>query len=447
MNMETNERAKPSAIESRTIRKICWRLVPFIALMFFINFLDRTAISFAGPNGMTQDLGMTAAQFGFASGIFFIGYIFLEVPSNLALQKFGARIWLARIMITWGIVAVLFTWVSSISGLYWLRFLLGIAEAGFFPGAILYLSTWVPSSQRTKILSLFYLSQPLTTVIGAPLASLLIEAHGLFGLEGWRIMFFGVGAPAIIVGVAALFYLPNSSKDAHWLTDEERNWLDGQLKAESKSKSHDPKSHRVRSALTNGRVWLLSAIYFGMVYGLYALAFFLPTVIAGFETKFGTKFDVFEKGLIIAIPYLAAAIALYFWSADATKRGVRAWHIGIPALTGAISVPVALLMNSPETTIAVVTITACSIFCVLPTFWALPSRFLSGAGAAAGIALINSIGNAAGFAAPYVTGAVKDVTGGYEIPMYIVGAVMILSSIMAFSIGPKIRPQMEVVKI
>lgn len=438
--------AGASAIESQTIRKICWRLVPFIALMSFINLLDRTAISFAGPNGMTQDLGMTAAQFGFASGIFFIGYILLESPSNLALQRFGARVWLARIMITWGIVSVLFTWVSSITGLYWLRFLLGIIEAGFFPGAILYLSTWVPSSHRAKILALFYLAQPLTTVIGAPFASLLIQAHGLFDLEGWRIMFFGVGVPAIIVGIATIFYLPDSSKDARWLTDEERRWLDGKLEAEQKTKSHDPDSHRVMSALTNGRVWLLSAIYFGMIYGLYALAFFLPTIIGGFESKFGTKFDVFEKGLIIAIPYLAAAIALYFWSADATRRGVRAWHIGIPALTGAISIPVALLMTSPETTIAVVTVTACSIFCALPNFWALPSRFLPGAGAAAGIALINSIGNLAGFAAPYITGAVKDATSLYEVPMYIVVAVMLLSSILAFSIGSKIRPPMTPVK-
>ena len=428
------------------MRKICWRIVPFIALMSFINFLDRTAISFAGPNGMTQDLGMTASQFGFASGIFFIGYILLEIPSNLALQKFGARIWLARIMISWGIVSVLFTWVSSVSGLYWLRFLLGITEAGFFPGAILYLSSWAPASQRAKILALFYLAQPLTTVIGAPIASMLISAHGLFGLEGWRIMFFGVGAPAVLMGIVTLFYLPDAPKDARWLADEERGWIHGKLEAEKAAKSTNPDNHRVISALKNGRVWLLSLMYFGMVYGLYALAFFLPTIVSGFEAKFGAKLDIFDKGLIIAIPYLAATIALYVWSLDATKRGVQAWHIGLPTLIGAITIPVALLMTSPEATITVVTITACALFCVKPHFWALPSRFLSGAGAAAGIALINSIGNIAGFAAPYITGAVKDATGDYEIPMYIVGAIMLMSGVLAFIIGAKPRPPMVAAK-
>lgn len=199
-----------SVVEKSAIRKVAIRLVPFVALMFFINYLDRTAISFAGPNGMNADLALSAAQFGFASGVFFIGYILLEVPSNLALHKFGARRWLARIMVSWGIVSLLFTWVGNVEQLYILRFILGVAEAGFFPGAILFLSLWVPSRHRSKILALFYLAQPLTTVIGAPFAGLLIQQDGLFGLEGWRVMFFGVAVPAIIVGIVAWFYLADS---------------------------------------------------------------------------------------------------------------------------------------------------------------------------------------------------------------------------------------------
>jgi predicted MFS family arabinose efflux permease len=425
-------------IEKSTIRKISIRLVPFIALMFFINFLDRTAISFAGPNGMTQDLGMTAAQFGFAAGIFFFGYIVLEIPSNLALHQFGARRWLARIMVTWGIVAMLFTWVSSVNGLYALRFFLGVAEAGFFPGAILYLSTWVPGRHRAKILALFYLAQPLTTVLGAPLASLLIQAHGAFGLEGWRVMFLGVSVPAIIVGIVTWFYLPDTPIAAKWLTSDEKSWLNNAL-AKEESEKETGRKHMTLQALKDGRVWLLSAIYFGLIYGLYALAFFLPTIIGGFEAKFGTKFDVFEKGLITAIPYLPAAVVLYFWSRDASKRGVRVWHIGIPALIGAVSIPLALLMSSPETTVLVVTITACAIFAALPNFWSLPTRFLTGAGAAAGIALINTVGNIAGFAAPYITGAVKDATGLYEMPMLIVGGLMLVSAVLAFSIGNALK--------
>ncbi|MDZ5451249.1 MFS transporter [Labrys sp. ZIDIC5] len=429
-------------VERSAIRKATWRLAPFLGLMFFINFLDRTAISFAGPHGLTKDLGLTATQFGFAAGIFFIGYILLEIPSNLALHKFGGRRWLARIMVTWGIVSVLFTWVSGVTELYVLRFLLGIAEAGFFPGAILYLSTWVPARHRANILALFYIAQPMTTVIGAPLASSLIQAHGFFGLEGWRIMFFGVSIPAILVGIVTWFYLPDSPKDAKWLSAEEKAWLTGELAREDSTK-REPHNGSIGAALSSGRVWILALIYFGMIYGLYALAFFLPTIVSGFEAKFATKFTVFQAGLVIAVPYLPAAIALYLWSRDATKRGVRAWHIGIPALIGAVSIPLALYMPSPETTVACITVTACAIFSALPNFWSLPGRFLSGAAAAAGIALINTIGNVAGFAAPYVTGAVKDYTGLYQAPMIIVGAFMLLSAILAFLVGREIRKSGE----
>ncbi|PKH21717.1 MFS transporter [Enterobacterales bacterium CwR94] len=418
-----------TAVEQSAIRKISWRLVPFVALMFFINFLDRTAISFAGPNGMTQDLGLTAVQFGLASGIFFIGYILLEVPSNMALHRFGARKWLARIMISWGIVSLLFTWVSSVEGLYTLRLLLGIAEAGFFPGAILYLSMWVPARHRSKILSLFYLAQPLTVVFGAPLAAAFIEQHGLFGLEGWRVMFMGVSIPAIIVGILALFWLVDNPRQAKWLTAEEKTWLTNELEAENAAKT--TKGHQgVRSVMGNGRVWVLCLIYFGFIYGLYALAFFLPTIIGGFQQQFGTTFNVMEKGLITGVPYLIAAVVMFFWSRDASRRGCKTWHIAIPALTGAISVPLALYMDSPFTTIMVIAVTASSIFAALPNFWTLPTQFLTGASAAAAIALINTLGNVAGFSAGYITGALHDATNSYTVPMFVVGGFMLLSAVL-----------------
>jgi MFS family permease len=432
----------PSTVETSAIRKVCFRLVPFIALMFFINFLDRTAISFAGPNGLTRDLGLTAAQFGFAAGIFFVGYILLEIPSNLALHRFGARRWMARIMVTWGIVALLFTWVESVTGLYWLRFLLGVAEAGFFPGAILYLSLWVPQQHRSKVLSLFYLAQPLTIVIGAPVAALLMQQQGLFDLAGWRIMFFGVAIPAIVIGVAAWFFLTDKPEDAKWLTSAEKQWLVTELAKEDRAKA-DPHHRQAGKALLNGRVWVLALVYFGLVYGLYALAFFLPTIIGGFEAQFGTKFDVFQKGLVTAIPYLPAAVALYLWSRDAGRRGVRTWHIALPAVVGAISVPLALFMKSPVATVAAITVTACAIFAALPNFWAIPARFLSGAGAAAGIALINTVGNGAGFAAPFLTGALKDATGSYQVPMFVVGGFMLLSAALVCWLEARSRPGAE----
>lgn len=428
----TRSQPAPDALEKSAIRKVAVRLVPFVALMFFINYLDRTAIGFAAPNGMSQDLGLSAAQFGFASGVFFIGYILLEVPSNLALHRFGARKWLARIMVTWGIVAALFAWVGNFEQLAVLRFVLGVAEAGFFPGAILFLSLWVPSAHRAKILGLFYLAQPLTSVIGAPLAGLLTQQDGILGLAGWRFMFLGVAIPAIVIGVIAWFYLKDRPADAGWLTDDEKTWLTSALAAESEAVGTNGKPRHVgiRHAFGSGRVWMLAAIYFGFIYGLYALGFFLPTIIAGFEDQFGTDLDVFQRGLVTAIPYVPAAIALYFWSRDVSRRGLKTWHIVVPALAGAVSIPLALFANSPALTIAIVAITAMAIFSALPNFWTLPTQFLRGVAAAAGVALINTIGNLAGFSAPYITGAVHDATGSYQIPMFIVGGFMLLSAIL-----------------
>lgn len=427
--MDTTSTASP--IEKSAIRKVAVRLVPFVALMFFINYLDRTAIGFAAPNGMNDDLALSAAQFGFASGVFFIGYILLEVPSNLALHKFGARKWLARIMVSWGIVALLFTWVGNFEQLVGLRFLLGVAEAGFFPGAILFLSLWVPAKHRSKILALFYLAQPLTTVIGAPLAGILIQQHGVFfGLDGWRFMFLGVAIPAIVVGVIAWFYLKDKPADAKWLTIAEQEWLTAALAKEKAETQKANPNHNWKSAFGSGRVWVLAFIYFGFIYGLYALAFFLPTIIEGFQAQFGVTFDVFQKGLITAIPYLPAAVALYLWSRDATRRGLKTWHIVIPAIVGGISIPVALFAGSAALTIVFIALTAMAIFSALPNFWTLPTRFLTGAAAAAGVALINTIGNLAGFSAPIITGVVKDWTGGYEVPMFIVGGFMLLSALL-----------------
>jgi MFS family permease len=424
-----------------TIRKVTWRLVPFVAVMFFINYLDRTAISFASPNGMNDDLALSAAQYGFASGVFFVGYILLEVPSNLALHKFGARRWLSRIMVSWGIVALLFTWVQNFEQLAILRFLLGVAEAGFFPGAILFLSLWVPAAYRGRVLMLFYLAQPLTTVIGAPLAGWLMSQHGTFGLEGWRFMFLGVSIPAILIGVIAWFYLKDKPTDAKWLTPTEQTWLTDALASESTATSQREGHVSARFAFRSGRVWVLSLIYFGFIYGLYALAFFLPTIINGFQAQSGATFDVFQKGLITAIPYLPAAIAMYFWSRDASRRGLRTWHIAIPAVVGGVSIPLALFAGSPAATMAVITITAMSIFAALPNFWTLPTRFLTGAAAAAGVALINTLGNLAGFSAPYITGAVHDWTGGYELPMAIVGVFMVLSAILMVVLARSQRRQ------
>jgi MFS family permease len=428
---------------STALRKAAVRLIPFVAVMFFINYLDRTAIGFAEPNGMGDDLGLTAAQFGFASGIFFLGYIFLEIPSNLALHRFGARKWLARIMITWGIVATLFTWVQNTEQLYALRFLLGVTEAGFFPGAILFLTLWFPREYRRKALAGFYLAQPLTTVIGAPLAGLLMQqGHGVLGLEGWRFMFLCVGIPAIVMGIACWFYLTDKPEDAKWLSATERTWLRRELDAEqteSENRGHVP----ARRILRDGRVWALALAYFGLIYGLYSLAFFLPTIISGFQERFGTTFSVFEKGLVNAVPYVPAAIALFLWSRHIAKNGFKSWHIALPTLIAGLSVPVALYMNSPYLTILVIAVTACGIFMALPNFWSLPPQFLTGAAAAAGIAFINTLGNVGGFSAPYVTGWLKDLTGDEKIPLMITGGFLVLSAVILLVMSRRSRAALE----
>ncbi len=444
MDTSTSAATLANPVQKSAIRKVAIRLVPFVALMFFINYLDRTAIGFAAPNGMNTSLGLSAAQFGFASGVFFIGYILLEVPSNLALHRFGARRWLARIMVTWGIVAVLFTFVQSYTQLVGLRFLLGVAEAGFFPGAILFLSLWVPSRFRSRVLGLFYLAQPLTTVIGAPFAGWLISHDGkVFGLEGWRLMFLGVGLPAIIIGVIAWFYLADSPAKAKWLTADEKTWLTGELESEHAAKTVGAKHPSILSAFKNGRVWVLGLIYFGFIYGLYTLAFFLPTIIGDFQTAAGVKFDYVDKGLITAIPYLPAAVALFLTTRHATKYGVKTGHIAIPALVGAVSIPLALFAGSPVLTIAVITVTACAIFSALPNFWTVPTQFLTGIAAAAGIALINTMGNIAGFSAPYLTGYLHDWTGDYKVPMFVVGGFMVLSAILMVLLSRHNRVEQE----
>ena len=263
----------------------------------------------------------------------------------------------------------------------------------------------------------------------------MIGYDGLFGMAGWRVMYLGVSVPAIAIGLAAWFYLVDRPADAKWLNADEKRWLVGELEQEKAAVQSTSPHESIWTAMANGRVWVLCLIYFGFVYGLYALAFFLPTIINGFQQQFGTTFNVFQKGLITAIPYLPAAFALYFWSKDATRRGCRTWHIALPALTGAVSIPLALFMGSPVSTVAVVTITACSIFAALPNFWTLPTRFLTGAQAAAVVALINTVGNIAGFSAGYITGALKDMTGAYIIPMLVVGCCMLMSAVLMVMLG------------
>lgn len=420
-----------SALERRTIAKITRRLMPFLIALYFVNYLDRTNIGLAGPNGMNAELGLTASMFGFASGIFFIGYLLLEVPSNLALHKLGARRWLARIIGSWGLVAACIAFVPNAPWLYALRFLLGIAEAGFFPGVILYLTYWFPKRERARATAWFMVAIPLSSVFGAPVSGWLIQAGDAVvnGFAGWRFMYLIEGIPAIVLGVMCWFYLTDRPQQAKWLTDDERAWLVSEMNTEQASTAkqyHYP----LRRAIGQPRIWALAFVYFGAVYGLYAMNFFLPTIIRSFEGAFGVTYSTFQVGLITAIPWAFGAIAMILWSRHGDRTQERVWHVAIPLFLGGAAIPTALYLNSPFMAMIAVTICCVSICCALPTFWPLPTTFLSGVAAAGGLALINSVGNSAGFLAPYITGWLREQTGSQNAGMWVIGTMMIASGFL-----------------
>lgn len=412
-------------LESSTLRRLTVRLVPLLMALYFVNYLDRTNLGIAKAE-ISADLQLSATMFGLASGIFFVGYVLVEVPSNLALARFGARRWLARIAVSWGIVAVAIAFAPNATSLLALRFLLGVAEAGLFPGVVFYLGQWFPAAYRTRIVGIFMLAVPVASAIGTPLSAWLIQTgHGTFGLAGWRFMMICVGFPAIALGVVCWFYLTDRPAEARWLTEDQRRWLTGKLADEERhiATHYD---YSLRRTLTSPRVWALSVVYFAVVYGLYALAFFLPSIVAGFRKTFHIELSLVEVGLITAVPYVFGSVAMFLWSRHADRTREHVWHVALPLFLGGLAIPVALYLHNPIAVMVPVTIAAVGIYAALPVFWALPSRFLTGAAAAGGIGLINSVGNLGGFAAPYATGALEDLTGSDHAGMWAVGLVMVM---------------------
>lgn len=440
MSIPASERVMD--LETRTVRRVTVRLVPLLMALYFVNYLDRTNLGIAKAE-VSADLQLSATMFGLASGIFFIGYVLVEVPSNLALARFGARRWLARIAVSWGIVAVALGFAPNATTLLVLRFLLGVAEAGLFPGVVFYLSQWFPAAHRARMVGVFMLAIPIASALGTPLAAWLIQAgHGVaFGLAGWRFMMICVGLPAVILGVICWFYLTDRPQDAHWLTAAQRRWLVDTLAEEHRAtaaRHHYP----LRRTLTSPRVWALALVYFGIVYGLYALAFFLPSIIAGVNQTFGVRLSLIQVGLITAVPYLFAAAAMFFWSRHADRAREYVWHVALPLILGGLTIPVALYLRHPVAVMVPVTFAAIGIYSALPVFWALPSKFLTGAAAAGGIGLINSLGNLGGFAAPYTTGALADLTGSNRSGMWVIGVVMTACAVLVVALRAAPSPDL-----
>jgi len=413
-------------LEQRTIAKVSARLVPFLIVCYFVAYLDRVNVSFAALT-MNKDLGLSASAFGFGAGIFFVAYFLFEVPSNLFLERVGARKWIARIMFTWGLLSGGMAFIGGETSFYVVRVLLGIAEAGFFPGIIFYLTLWFPAVYRARIVGYFMAAIPLSTVIGAPVSGLLLALDGFLGLKGWQWLFVLEAAPALILSVVVFFYLTDRPADATWLQPDERAWLVGRLEDE-RLQRETVRRYSVREALLNPKVLALSLVYFGAVATNYGLSFFLPQIVKAFGIS------DFQAGLVAALPYVVGLVSIVLWGRRSDRKLERRFHLAFPLFVASAGIGISTALDDPTMKMVALSVAGFGIFGCLPVFWTFPAAFLSGAAAAGGIALINSIGNLAGFAGPYAMGRIKDLTGSYTGGLLSLSAVGLIAMVIVLAL-------------
>ena len=400
--------------------RVTWRLVPFLFACYVCAYLDRVNVGFAKLT-MLDALGFSETVYGLGAGVFFIGYFLFEIPSNLALHRFGARRTIARIMVAWGLLSAATLWVTTPTQFYVLRFLLGAAEAGFFPGIILYLTYWYPAARRARVTALFATAVPLASVIGAPLSGWLLEHFdGVRGLAGWQWLFLLEALPSVLLGLCALALFDDRIGDARWLRDAERARLTAALEAEQRS---DAPAHAL-DGLRRPAVWRMAAVYFAFVMGLYGLNFWLPTLVR--DLGFRGALDI---GLVTALPFAAAAVAMVLVARHSDQRGERRWHTVIPALLGALGLAASVpLAQHAGLALLALTVGACGVLCALVMSWSLTTALVQGAAAASGIALVNSFGNLSGFVGPYAIGYLKDTTGGTAPGVLMLAASMVVGA-------------------
>lgn len=405
-------------LESSTIKSVLWRLIPFVMLLYFVAYLDRVNIGFAALT-MNADLGFSATVFGAGAGIFFVGYALFEVPSNIFLHKLGARVWITRIMITWGILSGCMAFVTDPISFYVIRFFLGAAEAGFFPGIILYLTYWFPAETRGKAVGLFMVSIPLSAMIGAPISSAFLGLDWLH-MKGWQWMFILEAIPAVVLGFVTLFYMTDRPEKATWLTASQRDWLTKKMNEERSQIAAQHGKTSLTAALLDKKVLGFAFIYFCVVLGSYTLGFWLPQMIKSFG-----NLSNFHIGMVTAVVNLFGVIAMVYWTHRSDRRRERLGHFAVAIVLAAVGFSVcAATLATPTIAIVALTVAAMGVFSALPTFWTLPTTFLTGVGAAAGIALINSIGNLAGYLGPFAMGYLKDLTGSYASGLVIVAVLL-----------------------
>lgn len=418
-------------IERRTMRTVTWKLIPFLCICFMAAFMDRVNVGFAKKQ-MVADLAFSDATYGFGAGIFFVGYFLFEVPSNLIMVKVGARLWIARIMVVWGLVSLCMAFVHSATGFYVLRFFLGASEAGFFPGVILYLTYWFPGSYRSRTVALFMTAAVLSNVIGGPISGALLELDGALGIRGWKWLFVTEALPSILLGIVVFFKLPSGPEQAKWLLDDERKWLVTRLASEKKAVSASEGEHSFLQTLADPRVLLLCAVYFANVIGGYGLDFFLPTLITRAFPNASSAF----VGVLSAVPPLVAIFAMMLHGRSSDRRGERRWHVATALWWAALGLLLASLPVPAVLGLFALALAVSGRWSTIAPFWGLSTTFLSGSAAAGAIALINAVGNLGGFAGPYLMGWLKDQTGNYTVGLRILAGAMFVGGLLALLVRP-----------
>ncbi len=409
-------------LEAIVLRKVTWRLLPFLLFLYIICWLDRVNVGFAALQ-MNQDLGFSASVYGFGAGVFFAGYALFEIPSNLILARVGARRWIARIMITWGLISTCMMFVHDTTSFYLLRFLLGVAEAGFLPGILYYLADWYPGARRARAVSWFMAAIPLSIVVGGPVAGILLELDGLLGMRGWQWLYLLEGAPAFFLGFVVLAWLPDSPSQVRWLNDAERAWLDTRIRAE-KDEAEQRHGIGLRRALLHPTVWQLALIMFTCQSGSYGLTLWMPQILKGLS-----GLSDLLVGMITALPYVAAAIGMVLIGASSDRTGERFYHIAVPSLVAVIGFTASAWLTTPIPAMIALTVAAVGDLGSRGPFWALPGRFLTGSAAAGAIALINTVGSLGGFVGPYAVGLVKDATGSFTGGLMFLAGLLLLGAI------------------